>query len=159
MAFPLENTTIPVGFVSGLDKHEYAFRTVEVPIGYSLYLEDKLTGEFHDLNVDDYYFRNDANFRIDRFVLHFNKTGAPISAVTPESIAWGTPNGIKMTFNNMQSLFADVQVTNSIGQVIYTATNIETTNDFEVAINDPNPQVYIVTIVTPELTQSLKVVR
>jgi hypothetical protein len=80
----MDKKTIPVAFSA--HQHGSNFRiSLDVQYmlnNYAVYLEDKLTKSFTDLNAQDYTFINDTSMT-DRFVLHFRAGQLSIDA--PES--------------------------------------------------------------------------
>jgi hypothetical protein len=157
--YPEDVTTVPLGFYAEKNGHNYRIKMAEMPSGWQVYLEDKLTGSWHDFTSGDYSFKNRTDFRIERFVLHFSMKSAPIDPARPEAIVWGTQAGIEIHFDDMRSLQAEVVLSNLIGQVMHTNKAVSTQDNYIIPINDSDPQVYLVTVITEELTQTYKVVR
>jgi hypothetical protein len=128
-----------------------------VPTGW--YIIDKFNGSFTELsNGGTYTFANNTNYHAQRFVLHFNKNGKTIDVVTPGISAWGVPEGIEVSMNGFKSLTADILVSNLLGQVLYRASNVSTAETYTIAMQNIS-QVYLITVITPEKTQTIKVVR
>ena len=159
MSYPEEVTTVPVGFYSEENNKSFRFELPEYPFGWQVYLEDKLTGAWHDMRSGAYSFKNNVNFRIDRFVLHFSMKSAPINPATPEAIAWGMSQGIEIHFEDMRSTHAEVMITNLLGQVLHSNPHASTGENYIFPISDNDPKVYMVTVRTDELTKTIKVVR
>ena len=157
--FPRENTSIPLGFYSDKADGQYKFGIAEIPGGWSVYLEDKMTGNFHDLTSGQYAFNNNVNFKTERFALHFNMYGAPIeSTFEPSTKAWINGENIEVSFHNMKSKLVKITVTNLAGQVVYTEQKVTTQSNFLIPISD-NRRLLIVTVNAMDLTESHKVVR
>jgi hypothetical protein len=159
MNYPVDVTTVPLGFYAEKNNHDYRIKMAEMPTGWQVYLEDKLTGSWHNLSASDYSFKNSNDFRIERFVLHFSMKTTLIEPAKPGVIAWGTQTGIELHFDDIRSLQAEVVVSNLIGQVVYINNAVSTSTNFVIPISNNDPQVYIVTVLSEELTETLKVVR
>lgn len=156
LPYPVLTTVVPLGFLANKQDKAYVFSQQMMPAGWRVYLEDKRTGAWHDLGAGDYNFTNDLNFRVDRFALHFNKTGENINVIHQEVIGWSGADGLILMFNNMKSTTAEVLVTNLVGQVILTKT-VDTREQVILPLKGSEPAIYIVTVTTPEKTMSIKV--
>lgn len=157
--FPIENTSVPLGFYSDKADGKYKFGIVEIPGVWSVYLEDKMTGNFHDMSLGQYSFDNEINYKTERFVIHFNMYGAPIeSTFDPSTKAWRNKEGIEVSFHNMKSKLAKITVTNLAGQVIFVKEKVNTESNYAIPMNDER-KLLIVTIHAMDLTESHKVVR
>ncbi len=160
MQYPVDVTTVPLGFYSTKDNKPFRIEMVAVPSpSWRVYLEDKATGAWHELSSSAYEFMNKTSFRMERFVLHFSMNSTPIQPVAPATLAWGTSEGIEVSFSNMSSLQANVQVTNLLGQVLHRNDKVSTKENYVIPVTDPDIQVYMVTITTPEVIETFKVVR
>lgn len=159
MGYPEDNTQVPVGFYAEENEKEYVFEGYKIPVGWTVYLEDKMTGAWHDLTLSGYTFKNNVNFQVERFVLHFNKTGDAIQPTDPNVIAWNVEQGIEVAFSNMVSESAEIMVTNLMGQVVYTTEAVPTNENHLIPIANDVVTVYMVTVITQELTVTHKVIR
>jgi len=159
MKYPEDVTTVPLGFVAEEHGKAYTIDLHQVPAGWRVYLEDKMTGAWQEITNDAYRFNNNVEFRMERFVLHFSMKSDPIAQVHPGMVAWGMSRGIEVAFSNMRSLEAEILVTNMMGQVVFNNKKVSTSENYNIPLADREPQVYLVTIVTPELTTTQKVVR
>ena len=159
MKSPVDVTTVPLGFVSKENDKTFTIELEQVPAGWRVYIEDKMTGAWQEITNNGYSFKNNLEFRMERFVLHFSMKSNPIAQVHPSVVAWGMSIGIEVAFSNMRSLEAEILITNMMGQVVYNNKNVSTSESFNIPLAQREPQVYIVTITTPELTTTQKVVR
>lgn len=120
MGLPVENTKVPLGFYTDETKGNYKFGIADIPGGWTVFLEDKMTGAWHDMQLGQYAFNNNVNFKVERFVLHFNMSGAPIESVYGPSIkACRTDEGIEVSFTNIKAKQAEIVITNLAGQLLF----------------------------------------
>lgn len=90
---------------------------------YTIYLEDKLLGQFHDLKSGDYVFANDTNNR-ERFVVHF-RSGALSSdlefANAANIRAW-VYEGTAYIHPNVDLGRSDIRMMDMSGRTVFTTT-------------------------------------
>lgn len=159
MPYPENTTKVPVGVYASEDDRQLQIDMMQMPEGWYVFLEDKLTGAWHNLSNDNYLFRNETDFKMERFVLHFSMKTVPVKPAGPEIIAWGTQEGIELHFDNMTSEKAEISVTNIIGQVLHLNKSVNTSENYSIPISDQDTQVYTVTIVSQDMVKTIKVVR
>jgi hypothetical protein len=159
MAPPVTTTRVPMGFIAPYNNREYAVDMVEAPTGWVVYLEDKMTGEWHDLTTGSYDFRNNTVYKMDRFVLHFAKERGTIEPNNPDITAWGTREGIEVNFRNIISEKAEIIVSNMVGQIVYHNDHVFTRVNHLIPLRNFEPQMFTVTIITDGITEVHKVVR
>ena len=160
MKLPTENTQVPLGFYSKNENGKFKFGIVEIPGGWTVFLEDKMTGAWHDMQLGQYSFNNDVNFKTERFVLHFNMYGAPIESVYgPSTKAWRTEEGIEVSFTNIKAKQAEIVVTNLAGQLLYVDHKVSTEGNYVIPMDNVVQELFIVTVKSVELNESHKVVR
>ena len=147
MQMPNEDTRVPLGFYSEEADGNYKFGIVDIPGGWTVFLEDKMTGAWHDMTIGQYAFTNDVNFKTERFVLHFNMYGSPIeSSFDPSTKAWRTDDGIEVSFHSMQSKVAEITVTNLAGQILFIDRKASTENNYIIPMENGVQELFIVTV-------------
>ncbi|MCH8554983.1 MAG: hypothetical protein LAT76_07480 [Schleiferiaceae bacterium] len=157
---PSMESSVLLGFYALSDNEEYTISMPVVPDFYTVFLEDLKTGAWHPLSEDpDYIFKNDANYDIERFKLHFVNGHSNMERFTPNAKAWGSADGITVRFHNLIQTEAHIRITDVLGRRLFDKRGIPTTGDFVFATNEALPQLYIITIITEQLTTVEKVVR
>lgn len=157
--YPTEVTEVPLGFYAQQDGLEYAIESIEAPDGWQVFLEDKLTGAWHNLSDKAYNFRNNTGFQIDRFVVYFSMQSSPIERPQPKIVAWVTAKGIEVNFENITDIKAEVLVSNITGQIVHNNKTVSTEENYHIPIQSNMPQMYLITVVTSAQRYVLKVVR
>lgn len=161
-SYPENNHTIPVGFkgAKGKNGKQYTLAATQLPEGWTVYLEDKMTSAWHDLTEEDYVFTNNSGFQLERFAVHFNKYGAPISTVFEASTkAWSTQEGIEISFNNMKSQSTEIRVTNLSGQILFIDKKASTNENYVIPFDNLVEELYIVTVKSVGSFDTHKIVR
>ncbi len=159
MAYPEEVTRIPLGFYSEFDGRPYRIEPIEMPSGWNVYLEDRLTKEWHDLNAGAYKFVNDSETSMNRFVMHFSMIYEPVDPAGPAIYAWSTDEGIEIRFDHIKSSKAEIILTNISGQTLFLDVKASTDNNYIIPLEDAFEQFYVVTVKSKDITSSTKVVR
>jgi hypothetical protein len=156
MAIPEFSTTIPLGFYSTKNERSFAFSLEKNNAEYNIYLEDRVTGIWHDLTQGAYIFKNMTSSNIERFKLHFNN-GLRDLVYEPKLTAWGLNGNIEVRFESMKTDFVDIQVTNLIGQVIYSAKHVSTRKAYSIPFSNHQSGIYVVRATSPHASIAVKV--
>ena len=159
MAYPEEVTRIPLGFYSEFDGRPYRIEPIEIPSGWNVFLEDRLTKEWHDLNAGAYKFVNDSETSMNRFVMHFSMIYEPVDPAGPAIYAWSTDEGIEIRFDHIKSGNAEIILTNISGQTLFFDQKASTENNYIIPLEDGFEQFYVVTVKSKDIISSTKVVR
>ena len=125
----------------------------------SIILEDLLLNEFHDLKQNSYSFNATADFK-ERFVVHYSQQKKQVQDfLKPKIKAFDNNDGIVVQFDNMNTSTAHILITNLTGQVLFEENAISTHQDFEYKMSFGQPSIYLVRVITSELTESIKLFR
>jgi hypothetical protein len=161
-SYPTKDHSILLGFKAPKDKNgtNYTFTAPLLPSLWSVYLEDKMTRTWHKLDQEDYTFKYNSNSKLERFALHFNRSGAPIeSSFDPSTKAWRTDEGIEVSFNSMKSLFAEITVSNVAGQTLFVDRKVSTEDNYVIPMANGAQELFVVTVRSLNLSESHKVLR
>lgn len=159
MSYPKDGTTVPLGFYSDVINGAFKFELPTVPNGWTVFLEDRKTGKWHNFNNGAYNFLNDNRFDIERFRLHFKMGPASINDFHPGIKAWAVEEGIKVEFHNLIASEARIRITDVAGRILFNQGNISTRTDFLWPIQGHKLGVYTVTVITPDQIITEKIVR
>ena len=158
-AIPYQTESVPVGFSSSLKERRFSISAKMNSAYYNLLLEDKLTGNWHDLNKGPYTFTNDSQFQIERFRLHFNN-GRREVALQPEVHVWSGQEGLNIEFERFPSGFAEIMVTDIMGNLIYQEDRVNTNTLKTIPDNKLSAaNLIIVTVRSNQIVRSVKVFR
>jgi|GEM_PF-5408344 len=143
--------TIPVIFESAHDGvHKFSWDLTNLDYDVEVYLEDKVEGIMYPLDGNDYQFNHSTTDRKDRFVLHFNRgvvSDEPFADESNFNMWMGWENTVNVEF--AQDGFADISITNVMGQVITSDSNIDMSETYQIQIpNATSAAIYVVTITT-----------
>ncbi|MCT4623514.1 MAG: hypothetical protein N4A46_07815 [Schleiferiaceae bacterium] len=155
--YPLNTEVIPLAFKSTKTNGKYQLGFAEKPIGWSIYLEDKLLKEWHDLGKSDYLFENVSYSSVDRFNLHFNKTGKPIQRVNAAPRLWMDSEGVRIVFNGIDDERVNIQILNSMGQILHYENNVSTEKELFIPFKSNNKGIYVIYIQGVSYKRSFKV--
>lgn len=143
--------TIPVVFESAQEgMHKFSWDLTSLDYDVEVYLEDKVEGIMYPLDGNDYEFNHSTTDRKDRFVLHFNRgvvSDEPFADEANFNMWMGWENTVNVEF--AQDGIADISITNMMGQVIITDSNIDMSETYQIQIpNATSAAIYVVTITT-----------
>lgn len=143
--------TIPVIFESAHDGvHKFSWDLTNLDYDVEVYLEDKVEGIMYPLDGNDYQFNYSTTDRKDRFVLHFNRgvvSDEPFDEESNFNMWMGWENTVNVEFG--QDGFADISITNVMGQVIISDSHIDMSETYQIQIpNATSAAIYVVTITT-----------
>jgi len=129
-----------------------------VPTDWTVYLEDSQTNNWHDFIDGKYQFVHQPQNPEERFVLHFYKTNPPKIEDGKKINAWVFPlnDGLAVRFSNTSER-ASIFVSNSFGQELFSANNINSSEDFNIPVTRKN-QVLIISVISGNWTESYKVI-
>ncbi|TVQ75943.1 MAG: hypothetical protein EA358_10585, partial [Flavobacteriales bacterium] len=115
---------------------------------YTIYLEDKLLGQFHDLKSGDYVFANDTNNR-ERFVVHF-RSGALSSdlefANAANLRAWVYENTAYI-HPNVDLGRSDIRMMDMSGRTVFnTSADLHKNERYDIALPQLKAGVYLLQV-------------
>lgn len=163
-ALPIrENYTVPVYLESEKDNQEYTVKalTEEYSNYYNVELVDNKTGTKTNLLEEDYTLNFDKNYTAARLTLNFTRKSATSVAEIysqEKSYAYTNDNGINIVYqNNNTAAQADVEIYNTIGQLLFSQDNVTGGNGVSYMPTSTNTQVYIVRVISNGKANTIKV--
>ncbi len=163
---PQKNDFYPVRFWSrSTGTYSLSVNPKTLKIGWHIYIEDLKTapGILHEITNKPYKFEYQEGSEVERFNLHFsNGIIDPDDLQLEKSICQfsHTAQGVIIKFKANAGSNANVQLYNSLGQVIFSENHIDTKNDFYIPISNTSaPQMYIVSVSTAQENATIKLVR
>lgn len=164
-AMPIETSySVPVYMESYKDGKKYTVKaiTAEYSNYYDVELVDNKTGASTKITEDDYSFNYDAKFTNARFTLNFSKkatTGIDELYSQEKSWAYNQNNAINVVYqNNNQAAVAQVEIYNTLGQKLFSQTNIKGGQTVSYTPSALNTQVYIIKVLSNGKANTIKVV-
>lgn len=159
MAIPYRTKSVPLGFYSDKEKNSYSISAPRNDQDYNLYLEDKMTGAWHDLTKGPYQFVNNLSFGINRFELHFNNGLRPI-ARSSQIVVWSSDEGINIEFERFSDGFAKVIISDVMGNIVFEEGKIRTDQIKQIPLKSYGmSKLLVVTVSSKSITASTKLIR
>lgn len=156
-----ENMIIPIGVdVNNSDKISFSINIGNLPSGYNVYLEDKETGAFINLNEAEKYDTNvNANTNgIGRFYLHVNQgvlsSGDDLDT-NNLSIYQTSSNNIRVV--GLQNGTTNISLYNTIGQQVFN-TSFEGNSVNDINIPSIGTGIYIIKLDTTGKSVNKKII-
>jgi hypothetical protein len=158
-------SSVPVYFKAGVTgSHEVKIDLENFDYGTMIYLEDKMTGEVHDMLTGAYEFESEVTDDPHRFIVHFippqsvNNQGqndiytSINDKITDETVNVYAENKTIHVTNNMDN--AQITIVNLVGKVVYKDDNL--TEGYSAISTNLDAGYYIVNITNPENKVSQK---
>ncbi|MCH8554017.1 MAG: hypothetical protein LAT76_02605 [Schleiferiaceae bacterium] len=157
---PTNSTSVSIGLKAG------AFGLFEIsapisPVQYNLFLEDKELGILHPFINGNYSFSNTSSNLVNRFVLHFGNSLSldQIVMSQPAVYVGGNSDGITIDFVDIESEFADVEIVNLLGQVLFKSSEVSTRSSFTFLVENSTPRIWLINVRTKEIHSNFKIIR
>jgi formylmethanofuran dehydrogenase subunit C len=158
-------SSVPVYFKAGVTgSHEVKIDLENFDYGTMIYLEDKMTGEVHDMLTGSFEFESEVTDDPHRFIVHFippqsvNNQGqndiytSIDDKITDETVNVYAENKTIHVTNNMDN--AQITIVNLVGKVVYKDDNL--TEGYSAISTNLDAGYYIVNITNPENKVSQK---
>ncbi len=150
---------IPLGF-SSAKSGDYIVEPnlEETPLDWWVYLEDQLTQNWVNLTDGAYKFSHQPQNNTSRFVLHFYKTNPPVitNGKLQKALVYQKNNQLVVRFSQKLEM-ANILVTNSLGQEIFSKKRVNTSEELILPINSKT-QVLVVRIISANWSENYKVI-
>ncbi len=156
---------IPVGFAgdttSGIT-HTIALDVTALdPAWETVYLEDLVLNQKHDLNSGPYTFAPSPLAPLHRFNVSFANSTIGLDDPTPASDIYAYTKGemIYVAFVNATPIQADVRLYDAAGQLVHEGTGISTTSPYSIPSHKLSKGLYVIRVVTQnEIREPLRVI-
>lgn len=143
-----KETKVEVGFTSK-QNIDYTIKKVDadaVATSIDVFIEDHVTGRFHNIKASDYTFTHSTNFVENRFTLHFvkNTIGVDENEEIPLNI-FAFDNKVKIDFGSLKGR-ADVEVLNLSGQRVFDKQDVKTDSEYVFRLRTKIPTLFTVRV-------------
>jgi hypothetical protein len=156
---PQNGTIIPVNFSSQENGvQSISINTKAIDPSWSIYLEDKLTGNVHNIKQSAYVFNHNTANNADRFLLHINGlTTSVVDHSSQASKVWCTDGMLNIEFNLNTKQLANVQVLDISGRVLKSFNNIGMIQRFTTDLSDLSEGTYLIQVIINGTAKTFKV--
>ncbi len=155
-----KETRVEIGFTSE-QNIGYSIKKVDadaIDNAIDVFVEDHVTGAFHNIKVADYNFTHSTNYVENRFTLHIIKNTIGVEEEVNEPLRIvAFDNHVNIDFGSLQGR-ADIEVFNLSGQLVYDKSDVKTDSDFSFRLRTKIPTLYTVRVLVGSNEYTKKVI-